>query len=240
MTVAATKLDAVNEILAGLQKVLPQLSIASQRSAAEKIVLNQLETYTRKGLTEKNWSFNYSEGISYTADGSGHIVLANATEMRITRLKLHKDNPAYPKGPFTLVERKDMTSGLDGGNGDGKWKGFNTIGNTFVYTVGQVVKLNLTYLRDFEETPESFRRYVTCKARLAFYETQEISGETKQWAVQELDEADADLLNDQLWRGGNSAADDVAVQQTMLENPNMRAAFGGVGLFGFGSPAGSR
>ena len=59
------------------------------------------------------------------------------------------------RGRFDIVERKN---GAD-------WQAYDVINKPFDLGPGSTVVFNRTYWRDFGETPEAFRVYVTAKAK---------------------------------------------------------------------------
>lgn len=133
-----TKLEAINTLLATIGES-PVNSLNSglvEASSAEQTLDNVSRDFQTQG-----WSFNTELTFSLSPDASDMLTLpANC---------LHVD---------TLDTRMSATSDLvQRGN-----KMYDRVKNT--YAIGTAIEVNMVVLLEFEEMPESARRYVAIKA----------------------------------------------------------------------------
>jgi hypothetical protein len=157
--------------------------------------------------------------VTYTANVAGHVILGSGSTSNIARVTLHSSNPEAPVGTQAVVERKDtVVDAATGGVADNNWKLFDIVNKTFSFGANATVKLDLTYWRLFEETPEAFRRYVTAKGKAEFLLIRNAARDLVTLSNREADEAWHECLKDHLYRGGNKAFQRRRTYRTILDN----------------------
>jgi len=172
-----TELEAVNDLLAaiGESAVNTLTNVTTVDVTQAKRTLSQVN----REVQQKGWHFNTEWDVTLSLDSSGFLPLASNT------ISAHS--------PSTLMTIR--------GQGDSILYAYDLTNNTFVWT-SSINDTIIIKLLDFEDLPQTARRYITAKASRVFQ--QEIIGQVSAETVnrQEEVEAYADLLDDEGERSG--------------------------------------
>jgi hypothetical protein len=147
MTEQATKLEALNEILAIIGES-PVESLVSELPQDAELALGYLDRAIREGLVE-GWHFNTDLEVEYVPDSSGEILLDDS----VVRVGLLDRSSS-----LTLPEVTARSGKL-----------YNPRKATFVFD--GPVYVERTVLLNFTDCPQAFRNYVTKKAGRQLYAT---------------------------------------------------------------------
>jgi hypothetical protein len=145
-TVAQTKLDAVNLMLASIgQSPVNTLSGTLPKDVNKAVVA--LDSALREVLTQ-GWSFNSDREYEMTPDGTGRIAVpSNAVQI----------DPSYGQD---FVPRYDSNAPAGMFLYDREKQSFNEITGD--------VKVDIVWLYEFEQIPQHARQYVATKAARKF------------------------------------------------------------------------
>jgi len=140
----ATKLEAVNQMLAGIgQAPATALDQANPELSIAELTLDQV---TREVLGE-GWHFNTEQNYPLMPDNSGCITVPpNVLSL--------SDNKQSNRQAYQTVLR------------DGKL--YDKLGHTFVFPFGEAVRCDVVWLFSFEDLPQPFQSYVTQRATRVF------------------------------------------------------------------------
>lgn len=136
-----TKIQAINTMLSTVGEP-PINSLAAQRADA-LIAQNILDEVSREVLTY-GWQFNTDEGIYLTPDSNTGFIYVPDT---VVRVDMDRNELEYD-----IVVRGNRL--------------YNRKNNSYVFS-GQI-KVVQIYLMDFDEMPETAKRYVTIRAARIF------------------------------------------------------------------------
>ena len=161
------ELNAVNEILTALGAVPVNTLVDISKLADASIALDTLRNVARE-VQSKGWWFNKSYDVPLTPSG-GEIAIGDD----ILALRPSAGTLSVAGETANWVLRKN--------------KLYNLATNSF--TFGQSTRADITYLLDFEELPESARRFVTIRA--AKITQTKILGADSLHVFNEAQEADA-------------------------------------------------
>jgi hypothetical protein len=161
------ELEAVNIILSMLGEreisALPSAGGAEANILQADLAEKTLHRVNREVQSE-GWSVNTELQVELTADGSGFLNL----DTDVIKVDATDTTKKY-------VQRGTKIFNAEAGE------------NTFVFTVGEVVEVDLVRMLAFTDLPETLRRYITIKAgRLAIMEYLRDPALSQQFAEQEL------------------------------------------------------
>lgn len=212
------ELDAVNDLLDALGQ--DQISALSSPPVPvdEQKARRALAKKTLELLQEQTWKDNYQEDVSFTADGSGNILLhapATPSAMDVLRIVLHESNPAFPYGI-----KRDITYRLNGTNPDtDNWQIYDTLNKTFNMGANATIRTNVWRLVPFNALPEPYRRCIVARAKVQFLTGREASRLKMQEAANDAQEAYRDLLQNHLLVAGTQSSLSPTPQLNLLDNP---------------------
>lgn len=139
-----TKLDAINQMLAGIgQAPVVSLDFANPEiSLAESI----LESVSRQ-VQGEGWHFNTEIKYPFTPDNNGNInVPPNVLQL--------SDNKLDNQSKYQTVLR------------DGKL--YDKVNHTYTFPVGQTIRCDVVWYFEFEDLPQVFKDYITQRATRVF------------------------------------------------------------------------
>lgn len=223
-SILSTKLDAVNDLLVSIGRdplastawSNPNSGITASPSADESAAIQLLDKTNRDVQLEKDWKFNYAEAVAFTADGSGNVILGDATwasqagTTQILRVVLNRQNRPYPWGLRDVVERFNASNQ--------KIQLYDVQQNTFNMGANSVWYLDVTYLREFYECPEAYRAYVTARAKVRFLMARQANESSVPLARADEERAWYALNKDQLYRAGNKSWRRDRPHRTVFDN----------------------
>jgi hypothetical protein len=133
-----TKLEAVNTLLSAIgESPINTLNSGLVEATLAEQILDNISRSTQS----RGWSFNTDLNFSLSPDLAGHITLpTNCLQVDMTALRM--------SGISDLVQR---------GN-----KLYDRVKNTFV--ISTTIKVDMVVLLDFEDLPETARRFITVSA----------------------------------------------------------------------------
>jgi hypothetical protein len=136
-----TKLQAINTMLSTVGE--PPVNSLSAQRADSLIAQNILDEISREVLTY-GWQFNTDEDVVMTPDtGTGFIYISD----KIVRVDMDRSYSNYD-----IVVRGNRL--------------YNRKTNSYVFT--ESIKVIQIYLMEFEEMPETAKRYITIRAARVF------------------------------------------------------------------------
>lgn len=145
----ATKLDAVNLMLSAVGSQ-PVSSIGVADSADVQLALFLLERLAVM-VQGRGWKFNSERDVSFTPNSVGEVILPS--NVYSADVEAINNPPSGSVGVPDIVVRQG--------------KLYDRRNHTF--DLGQsVVKVDLIYLFDFDETPGAFRDYIAARASRIF------------------------------------------------------------------------
>lgn len=143
----STKLEAVNVMLSLIgEAAVNSLSSGLLDAETAETILDNIT----RSVQSTGWSFNEEIGYTLSPDSNGHLNLpANCV-----RVDLSQTVSKYRDSKFDYVQRGS--------------KLYDKINHTYV--ISDTVVVDMVVLLDFEELPESARRFITIRAGRAFQE----------------------------------------------------------------------
>ena len=141
MATVTSKLEAINVMLTSIGES-PVNTITSSTTTDVSIAVQILDNVSRE-IQSVGWHFNTDVNYKLTKNTSNEIVLPSNC--------LRVDN-THQDADLDLVERNRKL-----------WDREN-----HTYTITQDVKVNITWLLEFTEIPETARRYITIRAARIF------------------------------------------------------------------------
>lgn len=176
-TTPLTELEAVNDLLAAIG----ESSVSTLVNATTVDVTQAIRSLSQvnREVQAKGWHFNSEWDVTLTLDSDGFLPVGSNVLSLVT--------------PNTLATLR--------GQGDGVLYAYDLKNNTFVWTAA-ITNAEVIRLLEFEDLPQTARRYIVAKASRVFQE--EIVGQVSAETVnrQEEVEAYADLLDDESERSG--------------------------------------
>jgi len=143
MAVAATtELECINIMLAAIGEA--PINTLTGTLPVDAVTAQKTLTEINKDVQNEGWSFNQEFNVKLTRDGSNEIALG--TDM------LKVDANVFDHPTIDVVQR-----GL---------KMYDRKNNTYVFDTD--LTCNVTYFRNFDEIPESARRYINIRAARVF------------------------------------------------------------------------
>ena len=137
-----TELECINIMLAAIGEA-PINSLVGTLPVDARIAQSTL-TEVNKSVQSEGWSFNTETDVTLTRDGTNQIALG--TDM------LKVDANVFDHPTIDVIQR-----GL---------KMYDRKNNTYVFDTD--LTCNVTYFRNFDEIPESARRYINIRAARVF------------------------------------------------------------------------
>jgi len=172
-----TELEAVNDLLAAIG----ESSVSSLANATTVDVTQAKRTLSQvnREVQQKGWYFNTEWDVTLSLNSSNHLPVGT--------------NVLSVTFPSTLATLR--------GQSDGTMYAYDLNNNTFIWTAA-ITNATVIKLLEFENLPQTARRYITAKASRVFQ--QEIVGQVSAETVnrQEEVEAYADLMDDDTERAG--------------------------------------
>lgn len=171
-----TKLDAVNEMMKAIGQ--PPVNTLSVPGLTDVSIAETTLDAVSKEVQSQGWWFNRDFSQSFTPNGSNEVVLTDD----ILSVRPAQATSSVAAETRSVVERQR--------------KLYDQINNTF--TISGTVRLEVIYGYDFEELPESVRRYVTIRAARKFQtqvlgsselETFNVEDELEAWQTVQADDA---------------------------------------------------
>ena len=138
-----TTLDAVNTMLSIIGE--PPLNSITGSSRADALIAVNILTEVSREIQGAGWHFNTEREVTMVPDLAGEIVLAT----NIVRVD---------------TEDTNVTSDIDVAVRGSKL--YNRAGLTYVFT--SALKFTVVYLLEFEDLPETARRYIMIRAGRIF------------------------------------------------------------------------
>lgn len=133
-----TKIEAINSLLATIGES-PVNSLTS--GLVEASLADQTLDNVSRAMQSMGWSFNTDLTFKLTPDANSEIALpANCLHVDTTSLRMSAESDLVQRG----------------------MKMYDRVKNT--YTMTEAIEVDIVVLLDFEEMPESARRYVTVRA----------------------------------------------------------------------------
>lgn len=176
-TTPLTELEAVNDLLAAIGEaaVSTLLNVTTVEVTQAKRTISQVN----REVQQKGWHFNTEWDVTLSLNASNHLPLG-----------LNVLSVTFPNTLATIR-----------GQGDGVMYAYNLKTNTFVWTAA-ITNAIVIKLLEFEDLPQTARRYITAKASRVFQE--EIIGQVSAETInrQEEVEAYADMMDDEAERSG--------------------------------------
>ena len=143
MAVAATtELECINIMLAAIGEA--PINTLTGTLPVDAVTAQKTLAEINKDVQNEGWSFNQEFNVKLTRDGSNQIALG--TDM------LKVDANVFDHPTIDVIQR-----GL---------KMYDRKNNTFVFDTD--LTCNVTYFRNFDEIPESARRYINIRAARVF------------------------------------------------------------------------
>ena len=143
MAVAATtELECINIMLAAIGEA--PINTLTGTLPVDAVTAQKTLAEINKDVQNEGWSFNQEFNVKLTRDGSNQIALG--TDM------LKVDANVFDHPTIDVVQR-----GL---------KMYDRKNNTYVFDTD--LTCNITYFRNFDEIPESARRYINIRAARVF------------------------------------------------------------------------
>ena len=143
MTVAATtELECINIMLAAIGEA--PINTLTGTLPVDAVTAQKTLAEINKDVQNEGWSFNQEFNVKLTRDGSNQIALG--TDM------LKVDANVFDHPTIDVIQR-----GL---------KMYDRKNNTYVFDTD--LTCNITYFRNFDEIPESARRYINIRAARVF------------------------------------------------------------------------
>ena len=143
MAVAATtELECINIMLAAIGEA--PINTLTGTLPVDAVTAQRTLAEINKDVQNEGWSFNQEFNVKLTRDGSNQIALG--TDM------LKVDANVFDHPTIDVIQR-----GL---------KMYDRKNNTFVFDTD--LTCNVTYFRNFDEIPESARRYINIRAARVF------------------------------------------------------------------------
>ena len=143
MAVAATtELECINIMLAAIGEA--PINTLTGTLPVDAVTAQRTLAEINKDVQNEGWSFNQEFNVKLTRDGSNQIALG--TDM------LKVDANVFDHPTIDVIQR-----GL---------KMYDRKNNTFVFDTD--LTCNITYFRNFDEIPESARRYINIRAARVF------------------------------------------------------------------------
>lgn len=159
-----TKLEAINTILSVVGE--PPINTLDVVTRVDVVTALAILTETLKEVQSQGWHFNSDDNVPLMPDANGYInVPSNAVRIDLTDEVYGKD----------LAIRAD------------KIYNKSTLSN--VWPQETILKCSVIYLFDFEELPETVRRYVTIRAARIFNDR--VVGDQAHHAFTAIDEQTA-------------------------------------------------
>lgn len=159
-----TKLEAINTILSVVGE--PPINTLDVVTRVDVVTALAILTETLKEVQSQGWHFNSDDNVPLMPDANGYInVPSNAVRIDLTDEVYGKD----------LAIRAD--------------KVYNKSTLSNVWPQETILKCSVIYLFDFEELPETVRRYVTIRAARIFNDR--VVGDQAHHAFTALDEQTA-------------------------------------------------
>ena len=159
-----TKLEAINTILSVVGE--PPINTLDVVTRVDVVTALAILTETLKAVQSQGWHFNSDDNVPLMPDANGYInVPSNAVRIDLTDEVYGKD----------LAIRAD--------------KVYNKSTLSNVWPQETILKCSVIYLFDFEELPETVRRYVTIRAARIFNDR--VVGDQAHHAFTALDEQTA-------------------------------------------------
>ena len=144
VTQSTTKLEAVNAMLSALGES-PVTSLIGTLPADVTKAVAVLDEVAREVLS-RGWHFNSEDEVEFVPGANDEIVLPA--------------NIVRADAPVGLYDKNLTVIGN---------KLYDKQAHTFAFTESEI-KLNVVYLRDFEEIPEAARRFITVRAARILYD----------------------------------------------------------------------
>ena len=143
MTVAATtELECINIMLAAIGEA--PINTLTGTLPVDAVTAQRTLAEINKDVQNEGWSFNQEFNVKLTRDGTNQIALG--TDM------LKVDANVFDHPTIDVIQR-----GL---------KMYDRKNNTYVFDTD--LTCNITYFRNFDEIPESARRYINIRAARVF------------------------------------------------------------------------
>ena len=143
MAVAATtELECINIMLAAIGEA--PINTLTGTLPVDAVTAQRTLAEINKDVQNEGWSFNQEFNVKLTRDGTNQIALG--TDM------LKVDANVFDHPTIDVIQR-----GL---------KMYDRKNNTYVYDTD--LTCNITYFRNFDEIPESARRYINIRAARVF------------------------------------------------------------------------
>lgn len=183
-----TKLQAVNDMLVSIG-TQPVNSLGGNPAVDVAIAENILDAVSRE-VQGEGWAFNMEQDVVFNPDiTTGEIELPdNIAEVDVRVENIPNNGPEITD--IVMAENKLY----DRGN------------HTFVFTAPSI-KVDLIYLREFEDLPQTARAYITIRAKRRFQAS--VQGDTGRYQITAADEAmaRADMMSAEARAGDYNSLD---------------------------------
>jgi hypothetical protein len=142
MTLATTKLDAVNQMLSSIGEA-PAVSLTTDNPEIA-IAESTLDEISRSVQAE-GWNFNTEYEYPFTPDGNGQITIP-------TNILSITDNKIKSLGQYLTTVREG--------------KLYDKIAHSYTFTT--TVYCDVVWVYDFDDLPQPFKEYITTRASRVF------------------------------------------------------------------------
>ena len=190
MAVAATtELECINIMLAAIGEA--PINTLTGTLPVDAVTAQKTLAEINKDVQNEGWSFNQEFNVKLTRDGSNQIALG--TDM------LKVDANVFDHPTIDVIQR-----GL---------KMYDRKNNTYVFDTD--LTCNVTYFRNFDEIPESARRYINIRAARVFVDRLVGDDGLRTYTAQDEARARANLMENDM---------DNADHNVLSANPNLNNA----------------
>ena len=142
MTLATTKLDAVNQMLSSIGEA-PAVSLTTDNPEIA-IAESTLDEISRS-IQAEGWNFNTEYEYPFTPDGNGQITIP-------TNILSITDNKIKSLGQYLTTVREG--------------KLYDKIAHSYTFTT--TVYCDVVWVYDFDDLPQPFKEYITTRASRVF------------------------------------------------------------------------
>ena len=173
MAVAATtELECINIMLAAIGEA--PINTLTGTLPVDAVTAQKTLAEINKDVQNEGWSFNQEFNVKLTRDGSNQIALG--TDM------LKVDANVFDHPTIDVIQR-----GL---------KMYDRKNNTYVFDTD--LTCNITYFRNFDEIPESARRYINIRAARVFVDRLVGDDGLRTYTAQDEARARANLMDNDM------------------------------------------
>tara|TARA_R100001530_G_C4303497_1_gene151123 strand:+ start:664 stop:1272 length:609 start_codon:yes stop_codon:yes gene_type:complete len=186
-----TELEAVNTMLVTIGEQ-PVSSLDNLAGLQDASIAKQILSNISRAVQSKGWVFNLDLQVTYTPDANGEIVLGSNVLRIDTTSKVRSSTKDIVERGGKLYDREN---------------------NTSVFT--DSVKIDRVIVLNFDDLPETARRYIAARSARVFHDRVVGSGELHRFFQEDEGQAWSELLEYEAEVGDYTIFDDYDVYRVI-------------------------